>query len=334
MNTLIKELLMCHDNLIEYLPNLSLKRTIEVMHQLQLDRQEVMACLNKENKDKIHQLSKSMVIKYVKEHEDLSDSSDTFFEDIDNIRKLIHTRLTEEFEAECLEWNKMLEEKETMVTRLLQRKTFAEPIKLGRTPEEFYEVEVEFDQEYYKVRLKGEIEWIVIKVDVINNMLIVLSKEPISEGTYGGAIEDGYGSGYRSGYREEWETNCIWSGSVIRDYVNYWIGSFFSDDEKRLIGAKNVFTDEDISNDSLFLLNLDEFRMLDEQVQKCDGYYWWLREQAHSGAHYSDDFDDYPMMYAVQGNGELSEYNLCRGSEKLDIRPALVLKLNKFLEKL
>ena len=135
------------------------------------------------------------------------------------------------------------------------------------------------------------------------------------------------------------ELSCSWMGSDVRKYLNTkGYSDTFSDAEKQFIlktrrhlNKDDFVIPNDISEDYVFLLDLEEFLMLPIEIQICGANvecnFYWLAEEKSRGW---DDTGELPQIYAVEcDTGKLSNR---AGTDSGLVRLGITISLDYFKE--
>ena len=242
-----------------------------------------------------------------------SDDDSDFFAKIEQIRNRTLAEYTECFENKCRQWDEILNNKEEQFVLLLKERLAKKPIGFGS---------------YGNKKL----EWFVIGVDPFQSTVKLFLTEPKHQTVF----KD---NGYTDTDDDEMcpELACSWTGSDVRKYLNtQGYNNAFSDAEKKFVLKtrrhinKNDFViPNDISEDYVFLLDLDEIHMLPVEIQRCDTDvgcdFYWLAEQKSRGW---DDTGELPQIYVVECDiGKLS--NKAANNRGL-VRPGITISLDYF----
>lgn len=242
-----------------------------------------------------------------------SDDDSNFFTKIEEIRRKTLAEYAEQFENKCKQWDEILNNKEEQFVLLLKEQLANKPIGFGSFGNK-------------------KLEWFVIGVDPFQSTVKLFLTEPKHQTVF----KD---NGYTDIDDDEMcpELACSWMGSDIRRSLNTkGYSHAFSDAEKKFVLKtrrhinKNDFViPNDISEDYMFLLDLDEFLMLPVEIQRCDTNvgcdFYWLAEQKSHGW---DDTGELPKIYVVEcDTGKLS--NKVANNRGL-VRPGITISLDYF----
>ena len=242
-----------------------------------------------------------------------SDDESNFFAKIEEIRSKTLTEYAEQFENKCRQWDEILNNKEEQFVLLLKERLAKKPIGFGS-----------YDNK--------KLEWFVIGVDPFQSTVKLFLTEPKHQTVF----KD---NGYTDIDDDEMcpELACSWMSSDIRRSLSTkGYSHAFSDEEKKFVIKtrrhinKNDFViPNDISEDYVFLLDLDEFLSLPVEIQCCNTNagcdFYWLAEQKSRGW---DDTGELPQIYVVECNtGKLSNRS---GTNSGLVRPGIMISLDYF----
>lgn len=305
---MFSEISRCYDELICKFDLHSVQECVDAFLAINHSRLEKKKELSAKNEFEAYKRAQQLVKEFF-----VSDDDSDFFAKIEEIRRKTLTEYTERFENKCRQWDEILNNKEEQFVLLLTERMVKKPIVFGS---------------YGGKKL----EWFIIGVDSFSSTVKMLLTEPQHQTVF-------KESGYTNIDDDEMcpELACSWMGSDIRRSLNTnGYSHAFSDAEKKFILKtrrhinKNDFViPNDISEDYVFLLDLDEFLMLPVEIQSCRankecGFYW-LAEQKSRGW---DDTGELPQIYVVEcDTGKLS--NRVSTSSGL-VRPSITISLDYF----
>ncbi|MBE6741088.1 MAG: hypothetical protein E7570_02185 [Ruminococcaceae bacterium] len=322
---MFESLIEKYDKLIILADTMPMDMLISCIREFNKERQ--LMCLESLTTHKINVYDES--VKKVKEfvvksQKDKTDCDEDFFVQIGNIRKEVGHTATRDFLLFYEQGLRILNDKEERLCQIIKYRLIKEPIYFGSNKNK-----------------KGEsikISWLPYKVDVINNILYLVSQTGLLPSVY-----------HQSGYNiiedgtEEFgcaEIACSWRASDLREEMNTWLyNRLFSDDEKQLIvkthrnvnqGDQIIGNDE--TDDYLYLLTKEEFENLDYMLKFCppSEHYnsWYLCEQESRAW---DDEDKLPSICAIKCNSETIDS--IEANKPSLVRPAMALNLDLFIEK-
>lgn len=304
------EFLNDYNALIENMDNVSLQDNIESFLKISHNRHERLKDLSVKNEFEAYKCAQQLVKEFL-----VSDNDSDFFAKIEEIRRKTLAEYSERFENKCKQWDEILNNKEEQFILLLKERMAKKPIGFGS---------------YGGKKL----EWFIIDVDPFCSTVKMLLTEPQHQTVF-------KESGYTNIDDDEMcpELACSWSGSDIRKHLNtQGYNNAFSDAEKqfviktrRHINKNDFVIPNDISEDYVFLLDLDEFLMLPAEIQSCEttaeGGFYWLAEQKSRGW---DDTGELPQIYVVEcDTGKLSNR---AGNNSGLVRPGITISLDYFKE--
>lgn len=279
-----------------------IKKEWEALHTDLANRNELLAKAR----------AKELVIEYV-----TNGSADTdFFEKIAEIHTKTQQEYTEDFQNTYKKWHSILETKEKQVIFMLKERLAKHHFSLGMSN---------------GINGSEEIKWIVIGLDPYLNRVHLISKDCLDPVMF---HENGYTEIEDADEFGCAELACGWATSDIRKYLNCdFYNRAFTEEEKELIlkikrhmNRDDFLIPNDCSEDYVYLLSLDEFLLLEPQIQQCSsiGKYnaWWLGEQKSRGW---DDTGELPQIYVVNcKSGELTSRT---GNTKLLTRVGITVNL-------
>jgi len=306
------EILKQYDELIHSLDSISIRTAIDTFRKINFKRTKLLEELTLQNKIDADQKARELVKTYV-----ASGGDEDFFEQIAVIRLQTHISYNERFNNDCKYWEGIIDKKEEQFNFLLKSILTKKQIELG----------------CYK---NQKLLWTPIKVEPLQNRICLIMKQPVEVGEFHKRAyttvedEDEFGCA---------EQACNWKDSDICKYLNSnFFENVFSDEEKDLfvktkrhINEGDYLIHNDISENYIFLLDLNEFLTLPLEIQICDAIseysFWWLCEQ-HSRGWY--ETSELPKVYAVE----------CCSAKLIDkfpndiglIRPCITVDLDKFIE--
>lgn len=302
------EILNCYNVLIENMDNTRLQGCIESFLEINRNRHERLKDLSVKNEFEAYKRAQQLVKEFL-----VSDNDSDFFAKIEEIRNKTLAEYAEQFENQCKQWDEILDKKEEQFTLLLKERLAEKPIAFGNYGEK-------------------KLEWFVISVEPFQSTVKMFLTEP----QYQTVFKD---NGYTDIDDDEMcpELACSWMGSDVRKLLNTkGYSSMFSDVEKQFIlkTRRHINRDDfvipnDISEDYVFLLDLDEFLMLPIEIQSCETNgecnFYWLAEQKSRGW---DDTGELPQIYVIEcATGKLSS----RTSDNNGlIRPCITISLDFF----
>lgn len=305
---MFSEIFQCYDELICEFDLLSVQECVDTFLEINHSRHKKKKELSAKNEFEAYRCAQQLVKEFL-----ASDDDSNFFVKIEEIRRKTLTEYSERFENKCRQWDEILNNKEEQFVLLLTERMAKKPIVFGS---------------YGGKKL----EWFIIGVDPFFSTVKMLLTEPQHQTVF-------KESGYTNIDDDEMcpELACSWSGSDIRKNLNtQGYNKAFSDAEKqfvlktpRHINKNDFVIPNDISEDYVFLLDLDEFLMLPAEIQSCkttvDGEFYWLAEQKSRGW---DDTGELPQIYVVEcDTGKLS--NRVSTSSGL-VRPSITISLDYF----
>lgn len=310
---MFSEILTRYDALISKLNDFSIQESIETFLAINCERKERQKELSKKSEHDAYKRAQQLV----KEFLAYGDDSD-FFAKLEEIRSNTLSEYAEKFNNTCKQWEAILDTKEEQFVLLLKERMAQKPILFGNLCNkqlEWFVIGVDLFQQSVKLFLNGPINAMVFEVDgytVIENSDSVLDCSELA---------------------------CGWKDSDVRKYLNTdFYHQVFSDEEKHLvlktrrhINKEDFLIPNDISEDYVYLLDLDEFLMLSAEIQSCEttieGEFYWLAEQKSRGW---DDTGELPQIYVVECNtGKLS--NRPSNNRGL-VRPGIMISLDYFRE--
>lgn len=305
---MFSEILRRYDELISKLDLYSVQKCVDAFLEINRSRLENKKDLSAKNEFEAYKRAQQLVKEFL-----ASDDDSNFFAKIEEIRRKTLAEYAERFENKCKQWDAILDKKEEQFTLLLKERLAKKPIVFGSSDDK-------------------KLEWFVIGVDPFQSTVKLFLKEPQHQTVF----KD---NGYTDSDDDEMspELACSWMGSDIRRYLNIkGYNNAFSDAEKqfvlktrRHINKNDFVIPNDISEDYVFLLDLDEFLMLPVEIQRCDTNvgcdFYWLAEQKSHGW---DDTGELPQIYVVEcDTGKLS--NKAANNRGL-VRPGITISLDYF----
>lgn len=307
---MFSEILRRYDELISKLDLYSVQKCVDAFLEINRSRLENKKELSAKNEFEAYKRAQQLVKEFL-----VSDDDSNFFAKIEEIRRKTLAEYSERFENKCKKWDEILNNKEEQFILLLKERMAKKPIGFGS---------------YGGKKL----EWFIIDVDPFCSTVKMLLTEPQHQTVF-------KESGYTNIDDDEMcpELACSWSGSDIRKHLNtQGYNNAFSDAEKqfviktrRHINKNDFVIPNDISEDYVFLLDLDEFLMLPAEIQSCEttaeGGFYWLAEQKSRGW---DDTGELPQIYVVEcDTGKLSNR---AGNNSGLVRPGITISLDYFKE--
>ncbi len=263
---MFSEILRCYDELIGKLNLYSVQECVDAFLTINHSRIEKKKELSSKNEFEVYKYAQQLVKEFL-----ASDDDYDFFAKIEKIRNRTLVEYAERIENKCKQWDAILDMKEEQFTLLLKERLAKKPIGFGSSGDK-------------------KLEWFVIGVDPFQSAVKLFLTEP----QYQTVFKD---NGYTDIDDDEMcpELACSWMGSDIRRCLNTkGYNNAFSDVEKqfvlktrRHINKNDFVIQNDISEDYVFLLDLDEFLMLPAEIQNCEttvgGEFYWLAEQKSRG---------------------------------------------------
>lgn len=307
---MFSEIFRRYDELICEFDLHSIRECVDTFLAINQSRHEKKKELSVKNEFEAYKRAQQLVKEFL-----ASDDDSNFFAKIEEIRRKTLTEYAERFENKCKQWDEILDNKEEQFTLLLKERLAEKPIGFGCFGDK-------------------KLEWFVIGVDPFRHAVKLFLKEPYDPIVF----EE---NGYTNIDDDEMcpELACGWKDSDVRKYLNTVVYyKAFSDAEKEIIlkSRRHINKDDfvipnDISDDYVYLLDLDEFLMLPVEIQSCGankecGFYW-LAEQKSRGW---DDTGELPQIYVVECNtGKLSNRS---GNNRGLVRPCITISLDYFKE--
>lgn len=279
---MFSEILRMYDNLICKISDIKVSEVIDIYSTINSNRTALMEKLSLQNKRDAEKRAQELVREFVASGDELN-----FFNKILAIRSQTQDEYDEHFTNSCKHWNGILDIKEEQIHLLLKERLALKPINFGKINEQ-------------------NLEWDIIGINAVNNHLQLIVQNPIESVAF-----------KKSGYTDVEdddssfgcaELSCSWSRSDVRQYLNtVFYEHAFSDVEKELIlqVKRHVNKDDflipnDISNDYVYLLDLEEFLMMPADLKNCPECHncsrWWLAEEKTRGW---DDTGELPKIYTV-----------------------------------
>lgn len=307
---MFSEILRRYDELISKLDLYSVQKCVDAFLEINRSRLERKKELSAKNEFEAYKRAQQLVKEFL-----ASDDDSDFVAKIEDIRSKTLTEYAERFENKCRQWDEILNNKEEQFILLLKERLAKKPINFGSHDNK-------------------KLEWFVIGVDPFQATVKLFLIEPKQQTVF----KD---NGYTDIDDDEMcpELACSWSGSDIRKHLNtQGYNNAFSDAEKqfviktrRHINKNDFVIPNDISDDYVFLLDLDEFLMLPAEIQGCEttaeGGFYWLAEQKSRGW---DDTGELPQIYVVEcDTGKLSNR---AGNNSGLVRPGITISLDYFKE--
>lgn len=307
---MFSEILRCYDELISELDLYSVQKCVDAFLAINRNRQEKKKELSAKNEFEAYKRAQQLVQEFF-----ASDDAD-FFSKIEEIRSKTLAEYAERFNNKCKLWDNVLDNKEKQFTLLIKERLSQKPVIFGNLGDK-------------------QLEWFVIGVDPFQHTAKLFLKSPcyqiiFKENGYS-VVEEG------DSVFDCPELACSWKDSDARSYLNTTVyNNAFSDSEKDIIlkTRRHINKDEflipnDISDDYVYLLDLDEFLMLPVEIQSCGANgecdFYWLAEQKSRGW---DDTGELPQIYVVECvTGRIS--NRTGNNEGL-IRPGITISLDYF----
>lgn len=308
---MFSEILRCYDELISKLDLYSVQKCVDAFLAINRNKQEKKKELLAKNEFEAYKHAQQLVKEFF-----ASDDDADFFSKIEEIRSKTLAEYAERFNNKCKHWDNVLDNKEKQFTLLLKERLSQKPVIFGNLGDK-------------------QLEWFVIGVDPFQYTAELFLKSPcdriiFKENRYS-VVEDG------DSVFDCPELACSWKDSDARSYLNTIVyNNAFSDSEKdiilktrRHINKDDFLIPNDISDDYVYLLDLDEFLMLPVEIQSCEANgecdFYWLAEQKSRGW---DDTGEFPQIYAVNcKSGELVSFT---GDAKLLIRFGITVSLELF----
>ena len=287
---MFSSILRCYDELISDLDSRDIQECVYAFLTINCNRQEKKKELSAKNEFEAYKRAQQLVKEFL-----VSDNGSDFFAKIEEIRNKTLAEYTECFNNKCKYWDNVLDNKEKQFTLLLKERLSQKPVIFGDLDD-------------------NQLEWFVIGVDPFQHtaklFLKSLCDQIIFKQNGYSVVEDG------DSVFDCPELACSWKDSDARSYLNTTVyNNAFSDSEKdislktrRHINKDDFLIPNDISDDYVYLLDLDEFLMLPVEIQSCGANgecdFYWLAEEKSRGW---DDTGELPQIYVVEcDTGKLS----------------------------
>lgn len=307
---MFSEILRRYDELVSKLDLYSVQKCVDAFLEINRSRLENKKELSAKNEFEAYKRAQQLVKEFL-----VSDDDSNFFAKIEEIRRKTLAEYTERFENKCKQWDEILDNKEEQLTLLLKERLAEKPIGFGCFGDK-------------------KLEWFVIGVDPFQSTVKMFLTEPLYQTVF-------KYNGYTDMDDDEMcpELACSWMGSDVRKHLKTkCYSNAFSDAEKQFIlkTRRHINKDDfvipnDISEDYVYLLDLDEFLMLPIEIQSCGANvecnFYWLAEEKSRGW---DDTGELPQIYVVEcDTGKLGNR---AGTNSGLVRPGITISLDYFKE--